>query len=59
MTVSEATLVKMEKYGGSFVRNLAVLYRVADWQNKKKIEKVFKEYFDRYEKFNERVILKG
>jgi len=51
MTVSEKTLTKMEKYGGSFVRTLARLYRLADWNNKKKLEKVFKEYFEEYEKF--------
>jgi len=53
MTVSEKTLLKMERYGGSFVRTLACLYRCADPFNKKKLERCFREYFEEYEKFGE------
>ena len=53
MTVSEKTLMKMERYGGSFVRTLACLYRCADPFNKKKLERCFREYFEEYERFGE------
>jgi len=53
MTVSEKTLLKMERYGGSFARTLACLYRCADPFNKKKLEKAFKDIFEEYERFGE------
>jgi len=53
MTVSEKTLLKMERYGGSFARELARLYMLADWNNKKKLEETFKDIFEEYEKFGE------
>ena len=46
--IDEKTLRNMERYGGSFVKTLAHLYRCADPFNKKKLEKVFKEYFEEY-----------
>jgi len=46
--IDEETLRNMERYGGSFVMTLARLYRYADVFNKKKLEKVFKEYFEEY-----------
>ena len=49
--VSEQTLINMEKYGGSFVKQLAVLYRIADGENKRKLEKCFKDYFDKYSQY--------
>jgi len=51
--ISEKVLERMEKYGGSFVRELATLYRLADWENKKKLVKCFKEYFDAYGRVEE------
>ncbi|MFA6097572.1 MAG: hypothetical protein WC788_08185 [Candidatus Paceibacterota bacterium] len=38
----------MKKYGGGFVQGLADLLQVADHENYAKLEKTFKEYFDRY-----------
>ena len=49
--IEETTLQKMERYGGSFVKQLALLYRLADWQNKSKLEKCFREYFEEYKNF--------
>ena len=46
--IDEQTLINMEKYGGSFVKKLAELYMMADWENKRKLEKCFKYYFDKY-----------
>jgi len=46
--IDEKTLRNMERYGGSFVKALAHLYKCADPFNKKKLEKVFKEYFEEY-----------
>jgi len=46
--IDEKTLRNMERYGGSFVKALAYLYRHADLANKRKLEKVFKEYFEEY-----------
>ena len=53
--VEEDVLKKMEIYGGSFVRQLVVLYRLADPKNKLRIERCFAEYFDKYRKFPDRV----
>jgi hypothetical protein len=46
--IDEQTLMNMEKHGGSFVKKLAELYMIADWENKRKLEKCFKDYFDKY-----------
>ena len=46
--IDEEVLERMERYGGSFVLTLAHLYRYADPPNKAKIEKCFREYFERY-----------
>ncbi len=40
----------MEKYGGSFVKQLAVLFRLADHINFEKLKNTFSEYWDQYEK---------
>ena len=48
--ISEEVLEKMERFGGSFVKQLATLYRLADMENKTKLENCFKEIFERYEK---------
>lgn len=45
---SEHTLENMDKYGGSFVKQLAILYRYADHGNKAKLEATFREYFEKY-----------
>ncbi|MHC1624891.1 MAG: hypothetical protein ACXQS2_02725 [Methermicoccaceae archaeon] len=54
MVVDEETLRNMEVYGGDFVRQLAYLYRFADFKNKEKLENCFKEYFERYKNFSKR-----
>ena len=46
--INEKTLRNMERYGGSFVKTLACLYRHADPFNKKKLERCFREYFEEY-----------
>lgn len=47
------TLDKMQKYGGSFVRQLAVLWIIADQENRDKIEAAFGDIFDKYENIGE------
>jgi len=42
-------LEAMDKYGGSFVKQLAKLYRLADPQNQKRLESTFQEYFAKYD----------
>jgi len=49
--IDEITLRKMELYGGSFVVQLAHLYRLADFKNKQKLENCFREYFEEYRNF--------
>lgn len=39
----------MEKYGGSFVRQLAVLCRSADMLNLAKLKRTFRRYWNDYE----------
>ena len=43
------TLDKMQKYGGSFVMQLARLWLVADQVNRDKLEAPFGDIFDKYE----------
>jgi hypothetical protein len=47
-------LETMERYGGSFVRQLALLYRRADEVNRAKLEATFQEYFLQYDKIASR-----
>lgn len=47
------TLDKMQKYGGSFVQQLARLWFVADSGNRAKLEASFGDIFDRYESIGE------
>lgn len=42
------TLERMDQYGGSFVKQLALLYRLADRFNKFKLTTVFFDYFMEY-----------
>jgi hypothetical protein len=42
-------LAAMEKFGGSFVRTLASLYRLADGQNQARLRHAFDEYFTKYD----------
>lgn len=42
------TLDNMDKFGGSFVKQLAVLYRLADLNNKSKLIDTFINYFNEY-----------
>ena len=44
----EKIIRAMEEFGGSFVKALALAYRRADLENKKRLEKCFKDVFDRY-----------
>jgi len=46
--INEKTLQMMDKYGGSFVRHLAVLYRLGDEENRQILEKAFVHYFTEY-----------
>jgi len=41
---------KMLGYGGSFVKQLAILWRKADPINKARLEECFSDYFEEYEK---------
>jgi hypothetical protein len=38
----------MIQYGGSFVKGLGHLYRLADHHNKKRIRATFGDYWDKY-----------
>ena len=44
----EKTISNMQKYGGSFVRQLGALWLIADLENRAKIESAFGDVFDRY-----------
>jgi hypothetical protein len=46
----------MDRFGGSFVKQLAVLYRLADSINQKKLEDTFSNYFEEYTKMSEDLI---
>ncbi len=45
----EEILQAMESYGGSFVKQFARLYRLGDFQNRVKLEKACREYFEQYD----------
>lgn len=49
MTVTDATLDAMHQYGGSFVQQLATLYRCADPQNQERLRDAFADYFRHYD----------
>ena len=49
--IDEETLQKMRVYGGSFVRQLSILYAFADSQNREKLEECFREEFEKYRNF--------
>ena len=51
--IDEKTILKMQVYGGSFVRTLAELYVLADAENRAKLEKCFAEIFEKYRRFEE------
>jgi hypothetical protein len=42
-------LEAMKKYGGSFIKHLAILYNHADDENRRKLEALFQEYFRQYD----------
>jgi len=44
------TVEMMERYGGSFVRQLGTLMRFADYKNFNKLKEAFPEYWDKYHK---------
>lgn len=46
----DSTLLKMETYGGSFIKGLVSLYRKGDPDNKTILYNSFKHYFEKYEK---------
>ena len=45
---TEETLAMMERYGGSFVRQLAALYRQGDEVNRQRLDAAFSDYFAQY-----------
>jgi len=42
-------LETMHRYGGGFVKQLAVLYRLADHENQRRLEQAFRHYFEQYD----------
>jgi len=48
VTIDEATLDAMQRYGGSFVQQLARLYLVADPDNREKLQQTFWATFVKY-----------
>lgn len=47
----ENIAIKMEKYGGKFVKHLAQVIRAADPDNLEILKNSFKDYFDKYFNF--------
>jgi hypothetical protein len=45
----EDIIASMSKFGGSFVKQLAVLWYRADDNNQKKLEEAFHSYFIKYD----------
>ena len=43
-----STVEAMEKFGGSFVQQMAKLWTMADQMNKRKLERAFAIYFSDY-----------
>ena len=43
----------MKKYGGSFIKSLAVCMEHADHQNYRRLQLAFSEYFEKYRKMAE------
>lgn len=48
--ITSETLDTMQRNGGSFVKQLAVLYRHADAANARLLEETFADYFTEYAK---------
>lgn len=48
----DETLDNMEKYGGSFVKQLPKLFRLADPSNKRKLFEAFIDYVEEYQPAN-------
>ena len=48
MDIDDATLDAMERYGGSFATQLAVLYRLADPQHRATLARAFAVLFAEY-----------
>ena len=46
--VIEATVQRMETFGGSFAKQLMAAYRTADIDNKQRIIDAFDDLFDKY-----------
>jgi hypothetical protein len=42
-------LEAMHRFGGNFVRQLALLYSAADETNQRKLEEAFRDYFKQYD----------
>lgn len=47
------TVAAMAKYGGSFVKQLAVCINLADNFNYERLKNAFPEYFEKYQKMAE------
>lgn len=47
--ISERTLTAMQRFGGTFVKQLAALYMVADADNRATLVEAFHSIFIRYE----------
>ena len=45
------TIAAMIKYGGGFVHQLGIAFRLADDSNKQKLKGAFPEYWEKYSKF--------
>ena len=46
--VIEATVQRIETFGGSFAKQLMAAYRTADMSNRQRIIDAFEEYFEEY-----------
>jgi hypothetical protein len=44
-------LEAMERFGGHFIKQLALLYRLADDTNRSALEGAFRQYFQKYDEF--------
>ena len=54
MMIDDEVLEVMDIYGGSFVKQLVKLYRLADSLNRIKLEVAFETYFRQYAKIKKR-----
>jgi len=51
----DVILETMERYGGSFVQQLARLFRLGDERNRQRLAETFSDYFQQYDKMTDHI----